>query len=89
MGRRSRFEIYLDLLRVIRNVHQPTRIMYSSNLSWVSLQECLDRLLELDLIRVEEVANTSRKKLYYLSDKGKKMLDYFRRVEEEFPLLFA
>ena len=39
MVRRSRLEIFFDVLAIIaRGVSKPTRIMYKTNLSWTSMQ---------------------------------------------------
>ena len=46
MGRRSRLEIYIDILECMqRGVESPTNIMYKANLSWIPLQEYLCSLL--------------------------------------------
>ena len=49
-SRRSKFEIYLDILDATRNTHKPTRIMYQCNLSWKSLKEAMSYLAAKGLI---------------------------------------
>ena len=78
--KRSRLEIYLDILRVIRTgVHKPTRIMYGSNLSWSPLQGILKSLIAQGLIVVVE--ERSRKK-YEITEKGRRALRYFDQAKE-------
>ena len=79
--KRSRLEIYLDVLRVIsRGNSKPTRIMYSSNLSWKPLKEMLESLIKQDLIRVESEKKAKR---YYITPKGLRVLGYFKKLREE------
>jgi len=83
MRRRSRVEIYLDILRASMKVHKPTRIMYSSNLSWKPLQEYLKNLKEMGLI-TEERKNGHR--LYYITENGKNVLSYLGQLRKILPL---
>ncbi len=73
--KRSRLEIYLDVLKVIRQgTHKPTRIMYRTNLSWKPLMKILDSMLDQGLIhKVEEGKHTT----YNIADKGRNVLEYF------------
>jgi predicted transcriptional regulator len=74
MVRRSRLEIYFDVLEVInRGTHKPTRIMYKTNLSWTSLHEIFDTLLEGGFLQVDEQTKAKR---YQITDKGKLALSY-------------
>ena len=74
MVRRSRLEIYFDILEVIgRGVNKPTRIMYRTNLSWVTLKEMFDTLINGGFIREEMEKNSQR---YYITEKGKNALAY-------------
>jgi len=46
MSRRSRFEMYVDILTEIkRGTGLPTHIMYGSNLSWNPLKNTLEKLV--------------------------------------------
>ena len=46
-SKRSRIEIYLDILQAIRKGdHKPTRIMYRMNLLWKPLMQVLDAMTE-------------------------------------------
>jgi predicted transcriptional regulator len=79
-GKRSRLEIYLEVLDVVRHdVDKPTRIMYAANISWKPLQEIIATLLENGLIHEEE---TKLSKRYTITDKGKSALSYFRKAKE-------
>ena len=74
MVRRSRLEIYFDILDVIsRGTTKPTRIMYKTNLSWITLQEMFEILIEGSFITEEKEKNSLR---YYITEKGKNALSY-------------
>ena len=80
VSKRSRLEIYLDVLQVIANgTSKATRIMYSANLSWKPLKETLTFLTEKGLI---EVRKHRRSKRYYITPKGRRVLDYFKKLQE-------
>jgi predicted transcriptional regulator len=80
MGRRSRLEIYFDLLEVVeRGVHKPTRIMYRTNLSWKTLREVISVLTSKGFISEEEAKNSKR---YRITEKGRNVLFYRRKSLE-------
>ena len=84
-GRRSKFEIYIDILDYIKNgVNIPTRIMYSANLSWKPLCSMLDSLVKQGL--VEDIYNEEgdkRTKIHYqITEKGDNVLRYFNRAKD-------
>jgi len=80
MVRRSRLEIYFDILKVIeRGIEKPTRIMYRTNLSWAVLQEMFETLLNGGFIREDIKKNAKR---YYITEKGKNALSYYMRSLE-------
>ena len=84
--RRSRLEIHLDVLWVIRNgTDKPTRIMYGANISWTPLQKILGSLVSQGLI-TEIVSKDRRdkrnKRIYRITRKGDSVLKYFSRVKE-------
>jgi len=77
--KRSRIEIYLDVLDAIQNgKHLRTVIMYRSNISWTPLIRIL-RLLSEGLI-----INRSKtgRPFYELTDKGREVLHKFSNVVE-------
>ncbi len=74
MVRRSRLEIYFDVLKALdRGVDKPTRLMYRANLSWSSLQETFETLLDGGFMAVEKTKKTKR---YRITDKGRRALSY-------------
>ena len=80
MVRRSRLEIYFDVLKTIDNgTDKPTRIMYETNLSWTSVCDVFDALLNSDFIRAEKKKTSTR---YYITEKGKNALSYHLRSLE-------
>ena len=85
-GRRSRLDIYLEVLKAIRNgTEKPTRIMYEANLSWTILNKVLSILVSQDL--VEEIdASESRDKrsarIYRITEKGEALIRYFHHAEQ-------
>ena len=79
--RRSRLEIYFDVLKAIDNgTNKPTRIMYETNLSWTSVCSVFDALLNSDFIGAEKKKNSTR---YYITEKGKNALTYHIRSLED------
>ena len=74
MPRRSRLEIYFDILEVIhRGISKPTQIMYRTNLSWTVLQEMFQTLIKGGFLKEERKKNSKR---YFITDKGKNALSY-------------
>ncbi|MCK5402750.1 hypothetical protein KAI60_01430 [Candidatus Bathyarchaeota archaeon] len=74
MVRRSRLEIYFDVLKTIENgTEKPTRIMYETNLSWTSLISVFAALIDSDFIRAEKNKTSKR---YFITAKGKNALSY-------------
>lgn len=78
--RRSRLEVYLDVLRVIDGgTHKPTQIMYKANTSWVPLQRILGSMGSKGFIR-EVNARGDRdgrtRRLYEITQKGQNVIRY-------------
>ena len=79
-SKRSKLEIYLDVLKTIRKgTYKPTRIMYRTTLSWKPLMDVLVSLETQGLIVVRSEGNH---KFYEISDKGKNVLQYFSKAME-------
>jgi predicted transcriptional regulator len=77
MKRRSRLEIYFDILDVVtRGIDKPTQIMYKTNLSWATLQGIFDMLIQGGFIKEEIQKNAKR---YQVTDKGRNALAYYRK----------
>ena len=80
-SKRSRLEIYLDILKVLRKGEsRPTRIMYQSNLSWKPLMKILDSLTRQEIV---EVTQDNFHNVYRLTKKGVDVLEYFKNAELE------
>ncbi len=86
--RRSRLEITLTILSTIQDgVDKPTRIMYAANMSWKPVQRILSHLVEQGLL--EKISNTESRQSrirYQITEKGKRVIDYFENAEEIMPL---
>jgi predicted transcriptional regulator len=83
--RRSRFEIYVDVLSEIMNgSHKPTKIMYGANLSYKPLKEILQSLLEQNLIEEEEgrIRDKRTKVKYNLTQKGVNVVRYYSKAKD-------
>jgi len=74
--KRSREEIYLDVLRLIRNgVQRPTQIMYKANLSWVPVDQILSSLVLEGMVKFQ--TEKGGRKLYFLTEKGQEVINSF------------
>jgi predicted transcriptional regulator len=72
MVKRSRLEIYFDVLELIdKGTNIPTRIMYETNLYWTSIWDVLETLLNGNFIREEKEKSSKR---YYITEKGRNAL---------------
>jgi len=75
VSRRSRLEIYFDVLEVVNSgISIPTRIMYEANLSWTVGCSVFDTLIKSDFLMEEKEKNALR---YYLTEKGRNALAYY------------
>ena len=78
-GKRGELMIKRDTLDAIRRENKPTRIMYSANLSWRSLNKVVEKLIGGDLVRLElleyHTSSGSAAKRYYLTSKGVTILN--------------
>ena len=84
-SRRSRFEIYVDVLTEIMNgVKKPTKIMYGANLSYKPLQDILKSLLDQGLIEEEEgrIRDKRTKVKYRLTSKGLNVVKYYSKAKD-------
>ena len=79
-SKRSRIEIYLDILRAMKKgVDKPTRIMYRTNLSWKPLMQILDAMAEQGLVASESAGTHVT---YRITAKGVNVLNYFNEAME-------
>ena len=85
-NRRSKLEIYLDVLQTIKaGTTKPTRIMYSANLSWKLLQGVLESMVDQGLIDEIDQSNSKDKrtnKVYEVTSKGDSVIKYFGRARQ-------
>ena len=82
--RRSRLEIYINVLENVRNGEsKATRIMYDANLSWHSAKRTLGKLVDEGYLNVTENNDSRRtKRTYNITAKGISVLKYFKGAEK-------
>ncbi len=80
--RRSKLEIHIDILRALacHGRLKPTHITYKANVNCSALKECLDFLVERNLVK-EQIINKKRQKrrVYAITELG---LTALRNVKE-------
>ena len=84
-SRRSRFEIYVDVLTEIMNgAQKPTKIMYGANLSYKPLRDILQSLLDQGLIEEENgrIKDKRTKVKYGLTLKGMNVVRYYSKAKD-------
>ncbi|MEM2593912.1 MAG: winged helix-turn-helix domain-containing protein [Candidatus Bathyarchaeia archaeon] len=85
--RRSRLEIYVDVLRIIRRgVNKPTRIMFAANLSWRALKEIIADLERHGFIECKNVKDHRR---IFITERGKRLLRELEAISAELMMLNA
>ena len=84
VGRRSRFEMYVDVLTEIkRGTGLPTQIMYGANMSWNPLVNTLDKLVAKGFIEEQPIDDSKvSKRSYTLTEKGGNVLKYLKNVNK-------
>ncbi len=87
MMRRSKLEMYIDILKVLahRGPLKLTHIMYKANVNCSVLKEYLDFLIKQNL--VEERAIGKRRIVYAITPKGITVLKYFRELKQVLPII--
>ena len=85
--RRSKMEMHLDILRTLaqKGPLKLTHIMYKANVNCCVLKEYLDFLTLQKL--VEEKALRKERIVYEITEKGLKVLKYFRELQIMLPLV--
>ena len=65
--RRSKLEIHIDILRALayHGRLKPTHITYKANVNCSALKECLDFLMERNLINEQSVSRKKQTRKYY------------------------
>ena len=85
--RRSKMEMYIDILKVMAHngPMKLTHIMYKANVNCSVLKEYLDFLIQQELI--EEKTVGKKRIVYAISEKGIKVLKYFRELKVMLPVV--
>jgi len=69
--RRDKIDIIAEILTIAKDGLLKTQIMYRANLSFAQLNDYLDFLNGMNLLRIE---NENRKKVYKTTEKGERYL---------------
>jgi len=77
-NKRCEVEIIHDLLSSAQEEIKKTHLMYRTNMTYNQFIKYLDALKEKDLI--EEIKSGQNGNNYYLTEKGKKLLDCLNKV---------
>jgi predicted transcriptional regulator len=77
--RRSRLELYLDVLKAIHQGRQaPSRVVYAANLSYDRVINCINFLIDHNLVTQ---INGTTKKRYVTTERGRNVVKYFHEIE--------
>jgi len=85
--RRSKLEMYIDILKVLAR-HGPlklTHIMYKANVNCSVLKQYLEFLIKQNL--VEERTVGKKRIVYAITDRGRTVLKYFRELVVVLPII--
>ncbi|MCW4022696.1 MAG: winged helix-turn-helix domain-containing protein [archaeon] len=84
--RRSKLEMYIDIIKVLsqKGPLKLTHIMYKANVNCSVLKEYLDFLIQQEL--VEEKTIGKKRIVFAVSEKGIKVLKYFRELKAMLPV---
>jgi predicted transcriptional regulator len=81
LGRRSRMETLIAILRVVADgSERPTRIMYRANVSWRALSHHLETLIGKQLLTKVTYDNKAN---YSLTEKGYVILNLYSNLMDE------
>ena len=77
--RRSRLELYLDVLQAIgRGRQSPSKIVYAANISYDRVVRCINFLEKQVLVQ----RIYSSKRLYTITENGREVLHYFENLNK-------
>jgi len=84
--RRSKLELHIDLLKALAR-HGPlglTHIMYKANINCSVLKQCLDILIQQNLVEEQTLLKRRHKTkvVYAITERGLTALKYFREVSD-------
>jgi predicted transcriptional regulator len=75
MARRSKMEIYMDILKTVAEGRQKrTHIMYGANLDWYRVTDHIDSLIKQDFLKKKTEDGSI---CYTLTQRGKEVLEYY------------
>ena len=81
--RRSKLEIHIDILRALacHGRLKPTHITYKANVNCSALKECLDFLVERDLIKEQRINKKKQtRKVYAITEQGLTVLKNVKEI---------
>jgi predicted transcriptional regulator len=81
--RRSKLEIHIDILRALacHGRLKPTHITYKANVNCSALKECLDFLLNRNLIREQTINKKKQtRKVYAITEQGLTVLKNVKEI---------
>jgi predicted transcriptional regulator len=87
--RRSRFEIYRELLTQVHNGNcQPTRMMYSTELPWPAFNQVMKTLISQEfLVEVKDQLDKHSKCRYMVTENGERFLKYLSKALDSAEML--
>jgi predicted transcriptional regulator len=87
MMRRSKLEMYIDILKVLahRGPLKLTHIMYKANVNCSVLKQYLEFLMKQNL--VEERTVGKRRVVYAITQRGITVLKHFRELKQVLPII--
>jgi len=83
--RRSKLEIHIDILRALayHGRLKPTHITYKANVNCSALKECLDFLVERNLIKEQTISKRNQKRrVYAITDLGLTALRNIKEIDK-------
>ena len=81
--RRSKLEIHIDILRALacHGRLKPTHITYKANVNCSALKECLDFLVERNLIKEQRINKKRQtRKVYAITEQGLTVLKNAKKI---------
>ena len=85
--RRSTFEVQIGILNILAQYGplKPTHIMYNANMNCTTLKQLLDRLIQHGLVVEQKLGK--KRKLYSITEKGQRVLEYTRKIDNSLPVM--
>ena len=81
--RRSKLEIHVDILRALayHGRLKPTHITYKANVNCSALKECLDFLVERNLVKEQTISKKKQtRKFYVITEQGLTVLKNVKQI---------